>query len=162
MVLLGTLAVLSSSPMTSVLTRREYAYVSISGPGTHEAVTAALQLRPSEAWNAGDKNPRNGKPRRGMVWRLSSDLDDTHALREHVDALLVVIGTRESELRKLWVDYELTLQCVGYYPSWTHGVHFDRDVVRHAAGLGFAIDLDCYFVEERDDDAREGSDAART
>ena len=132
--------------MTSVLTRREYAYVSISGPGTHEAVTAALQLRPSEAWNAGDKNPRNGKPRRGMVWRLSSDLD----------------GTRESELRKLWVDYELTLQCVGYYPSWTHGVHFDRDVVRHAAGLGFAIDLDCYFVEERDDDAREGSDAART
>lgn len=85
-----------------------------------------------------------------MLWRLASDLDDTRSLREHIDALLVVLAARENELRALWVDYELTLQCVGHYPSWTHGMHFDRDVVRKAASLGLAFDLDFYFVQEHE------------
>ncbi len=138
--------------MNSVLTAREYAYVAIAGPGTHDVVTSALQLQPSEAWNAGEPSPRNGKPRRSMLWQLASGLDDTRSMREHIDALFDVLGTRANELRTLWLDYDLTLQCVGHYPSWTHGIHFDRDVVRKAANLGLAIDLDCYVVEEDDSD----------
>jgi hypothetical protein len=127
------------------LTMREYAYLAISGPGEHEAVTAALQLQPAEAWNVGDINPRNGKPRRSMRWMLKSDLDDTRSLREHIDALLDVLATRENEVRTLWLAYDLTLQCVGHYPS-THGAHFDREVIRRAANLGLAIDLDSYVL----------------
>ena len=135
------------------LTRREYAYLTISGLGRpgigrHEEITSALDLKPSNSWNVGDVNPRNGKPRQSMRWELHSGLDDTHPLREHIDSLLLMLGTREQSLRALWVDYDLILQCVGYYPPMSHGAHFDRELVRQAANLGLALDLDFYFVAE--------------
>lgn len=85
-----------------------------------------------------------------MRWELHSGLDDTHSLREHIDELLVTLGTKELAVRALWVEYDLTLQCVGYYLPMGHGAHLDREVVRQAAGLGLAINLDFYFVEDMD------------
>jgi len=132
---------------------REFAYVRITGPGTHEALTERLRVEPSEAWNAGDVNPKNGLPRRSMCWRLKSGRDDTRSLEEHIRFLLVGLSLRASELRELWVDYDLTIQCVGYYPrSSGSGMHFDREVVRQAAQLGLAIDCDHYFVDDHDHD----------
>src|SRR5689334_5756370 len=96
------------------LTRREFAYLSISGPGTHETVTERLGLKPTEAWNIGDINPRTGEPRRFMRWQLKSGLDDTRSLDEHITSLLHFLGHKASEMRQLWVDYDLVLECVGY------------------------------------------------
>ena len=132
------------------LTTREYAYFRITGPGRHEEVTALLTGQPSEAWNADDINPRNGKPRRTMSWRLSSGLDDTRPLSEHISNLFLWLFPRADALRKLWVDYDLTLQCVGYYPPSGHGMHFDREQVRQAAQLGLAFDLDFYYVDDHE------------
>lgn len=64
--------------------------------------------------------------RERMRWELHSGLDDAHPLREHIESLLVVLGTRERSLRARWVDYDLILQCVGYYPPMSHGAHFDH------------------------------------
>ncbi len=130
------------------LTKREYAYVAITGPGTHEAITAQLRLSPSEAWNMGDIHPRNGKPRPRMSWILASGLDDTQALNLHIDTLLNEMTRREAEIRQLWDDYDLYLVCVGYYPPSGHGMHFDREQVRRAAKLGLALDLDFYYVDD--------------
>jgi len=135
------------------MTRREFAYLSITGPGLHEAVTERLGLKPSDAWNAGDINPRSGRPRTFMAWKLRSGLDDTRSLDDHISSLLLVVGRKAMDLRELWVDYDLTLQCVGYYPpSGGSGMHFNREVVRQAAQLGFAIDCDHYFVHAHDHD----------
>lgn len=131
------------------MTPRELAYVAISGPGQHEEVTKALRFKPSEAWNPGDIDPRNGKARTSMKWILRSGLDDKQRLEEHIRSLIVILGTRTDELRTLWVDFNIVLQCVAYLPSWTHGVHLDREVVRQAALLGCAIDFDLYFIPER-------------
>lgn len=142
------------------MTRREYAYFCVGGPGRHEDVTKVLDLRPSDAWNRGDPNPRNGKPLRSMSWRLKSDLDDTRSLREHLDALILVLGSRESELRQLWRDYDLVISCVGRFPAWTCGAHLDRELVRQAANLGLAFDFDFYCLGPRADEedvARSGS-----
>lgn len=97
--------------------------------------------------------------RESMHWELHSGLDDAHPLREHIESLLVVLGTRERSLRARWVDYDLILQCVGYHPPMSHGAHFDRELVRKTANLGLAIDLDFYFVAEREDGAVVGSSA---
>lgn len=135
------------------LTPREFAYLSITGPGTHEAITERLRTQPSEAWNAGDANPRTGQPRKSMCWRLRSGSDDTRSLAEHVQSLLVGMSMRVAELRELWADYDLTLQCVGYYPpSSGSGIHFDREVIRQAGQLGLAIDCDHYFVDDHGHD----------
>ena len=131
------------------LTPREYAYVMITGPGSHKQVTAQLNLKPSEAWDAGDINVKSGKAFSSMCWVLRSELDDTVPLDNHIQALLTTLGTRLELLPLLWVSYDITLQCVGYYPSSTgSGMHFNREVVRKAAQLGVALDLDHYFVKD--------------
>jgi hypothetical protein len=130
------------------LTTREYAYIHITGPGTHENVTEVIGIEPSEAWNVGDTNGRNGKSRKYMSWRLSSGLDDTQPLDLHIENIFLRLNAKADALRLLWVDYELTLQCVGYFPASGHGVHFNRDQIRHAAQLGLAFDLDFYYVDD--------------
>lgn len=130
------------------LTARVYAYIHITGPGTHENVTEVLGIKPSEAWNVGDINSRNGKARTWMSWRLSSGLDDTQALDQHIENLFLRLNTKANALRVLWIDYELTLQCVGYFPATGHGAHFNREQIRRAAQLGLAVDLDFYYVED--------------
>ncbi len=137
------------------LTDREYAYLHVSGPGSHEDITKVLRFRPSEAWNVGDTNPRNGKPFRKMAWILKSDLDDTRGVREHIEALLLLLGARSEELRSMWLDYDLTLSCVGHYPRWNHGMTFDRELLRQVASLGLAMDFDFYYVTERERDEPE-------
>ena len=132
------------------LTNREYAYFHISGPGTHEAITERIGLNPSEAWNVGDINPRNGQPRKFMSWRLSSYRDDKQPLGEHIESLLLYLHPRADVLRALWVDYDLILVCVGYFPPSGHGMHFNREQVRQAAQLGLALDLDFYYVDDHE------------
>lgn len=133
------------------LTPREFVYLRITGPGGHAAITERLGFPPSEAWDVGDVHPKSGKPRRFMCWQLRSGLDDTHSVDEHLRSLLAGLRLKAAELRELWVDYDLTLQCVGYYPpSAGSGMHFDREVVRQAAQLGLAIDCDHYFIDDHD------------
>jgi hypothetical protein len=134
------------------LTDRTYAYLAISGPGTHEQITQILGLSPSEAWNVGDINPRNGKPRKFMSWLLNSGLDDKQQLDMHIEQLLLALRPIAEALRQLWVEYDLTLQCVGYFPPSGHGMHFDREQIRHAAQLGLALDLDFYYVDDYEHD----------
>ncbi|MEW5837301.1 MAG: DUF4279 domain-containing protein [Pseudomonadota bacterium] len=135
---------MTSSPLTT----REYAYFHISGSGTHEHVTAVLGISPSEAWNVGDTKPQNGKPCKFMSWRLSSGLDDTQPLDKHIQNLFLYLQPKAEALRQLWLDYDITLQCVGYFPASGHGVHFDREQIRQAAQLGLAFDLDFYYVDD--------------
>jgi hypothetical protein len=130
------------------LTDRQYAYLSISGPGTHERITQILKLSPSEAWNVGDVNPRNGKPRNSMAWHLSSGLEDKEPLDMHIQLLFLVLHRKAEALRQLWLEYDLVLQCVGYFPASGHGLHFNREQVRQAAQLGLAFDLDFYYIND--------------
>jgi hypothetical protein len=139
---------MSSPPLTN----REYAYFSVVGPGDHRVITEKVGFSPSEAWSAGDINPRNGKPRQFMFWQLNSGLDDTSSLDQHIESLLLTLGTKAQALRDLWVDYDLTIQCVGYYPGSGHGAHINREVVRRAAQLGLAFDLDFYYVADPEAD----------
>lgn len=139
---------MSSPPLTN----REYAYFSVSGPGKHEFVTEQLGLQPSQCWAVGDPRPRVGVYQT-MGWRLDSGHDDTVPLEHHIESLLLTLETRTETIRQLSVDYDLTIQCVGYYPASGHGAHLNRDIVRRAAKLGIAFDLDFYFVDDYGHDA---------
>ncbi|GAA0704198.1 DUF4279 domain-containing protein [Dokdonella soli] len=130
------------------LTAREYAYFHVTGPGTHEHVTELMGYKPSEAWNIGDINPRNGRPRTSMCWQVKSGLDDTKPLDQHIQNILLLLHPRAERLRCLWVEYDLTLRCVGYYLPTGHGMHFDREQIRQAAQLGLCFDLDFYYVDD--------------
>lgn len=133
---------MSSPPLTS----REYAYFTITGPSTHEAVTEKLGIEPSKAWNAGEPNPRTGRPQAKMRWSLSSGHDDTEPLQCHIESLLSWLTRCSEGLRSLWVDHDLTIVCVSYYPEHSNGAYLDRETIRRLAMLGIALDLDFYQV----------------
>jgi len=133
------------------LTNREYAYFRVTGPGRHEVITEKLSLAPAETWSEGDTRPRGGTYQ-FMHWTLSSGHDDKELLERHIESLLAILGTRSQALRELSVDFELTIQCVGYYPTSGHGAHLGRDVVRTAAQFGLSFDFDFYYVGDSDHD----------
>lgn len=137
------------------LTNREYAYFLILGAKNHEAISNVLALKPSDAWNPGDIDPRNGRVRKNAGWRLNSGLDDREPLEQHIQALLTILGTRREALGALSGECDLVLQCVGYYPTTGHGAHLDREAVRRCAQLGLAIDLDFYFIEPPSSERRK-------
>lgn len=110
-----------------------------------------LGFQPAEAWNAGEINPRTGRSRPSMLWKMQSGLDDKQPLEQHIASLLLYLKPKAEALRELWVDYDLTLQCVGYYPPSGHGAHFDREQIRQLAQLGIALDLDFYYQEDFDE-----------
>ena len=124
----------------------EYAYFYVTGPGTHELVTDILDLAPTAARNVGEVDPSTGRLCRFMRWELHSGLEHSAPLIQHIDALFLYLGPRANELRSLWLEYDLTLQAVGYY-SGSHGLHLSREHVRKAAALGVALDLDLYTTD---------------
>jgi len=134
---------MSSPPLTN----REYAYFAVVGPGTHESITEILRFEPSQAWNPGDCSD-TGRIQKGMRWRLDSGLDDKEPIERHIEYLLLSLEQREEELKKLWLEYDLFIACVGYYPASGHGTHLNREVIRRAARLGLAFDLDFYYVDD--------------
>lgn len=87
-----------------------------------------------------------------MSWRLSSGLEDTQPLDQHIGNLFLFLGAKADELRTLWVEYDLMLQCVGYFPASGHGLHFNREQIRKAAQLGLSFDLDFYYVDDYEHD----------
>lgn len=141
-----------SHSMSDTHTDREYAYVAIQGPSTHEDITQQLGIQPTEFGNVGDLNPRTGRPYRFVTWIVQSGLDDTHSLDEHINALLLTFARVERQLRELWVEHDIVLCCVGRYPSHQgSGFNLDREQLRRAACLGFSVDFDFYFVDCGDD-----------
>lgn len=68
------------------LTRRQYAYLRITGPGTHESITETLALRPTEAWNVGDENPGNGRPQSPNALVIFLAMDMGHELQMDLHA----------------------------------------------------------------------------
>jgi hypothetical protein len=135
---------LASPPLTS----REYAYFSVTGEGSSEAVTSILKIEPTNQWSQGELNPRNNQPRKFMRWNLESGLDDTHPISAHIEKLLEILEPYQSELSELSKHYEVYIQCAGYFPCSGHGLNVSRNLIEKLYNLSLSLDYDFYFVED--------------
>ncbi|MBI5589043.1 MAG: DUF4279 domain-containing protein [Deltaproteobacteria bacterium] len=137
---------------TAPNTDREYAYLSIGGYGDHKIVSETLGLKPSDAWNIGEKKRKGSGTYPATKWRYDSGLDDTEKLEKHIEVLLVFLETRREALLKLYPDWTVCIQCVGYYPFAGHGFHLSHEDMSTALHLGLSFDFDFYFVASDDED----------
>jgi hypothetical protein len=133
-------------------TDREYAYISISGYGDYKTVSEILNLDPSDAWNIGDKKKRSPGTYAATRWRYDSGLNDTEELEKHVEVLLMLLETKREVLLKLYPEWTVCIQCVGYYPFSGHGFHLSHENMSIASHLGISFDFDFYFVASDDAD----------
>lgn len=62
--------------------------------------------------------------------------------------MFLILHPKPDVLRQLWIEYDLTLHCVGYFPTSGHGILFTREQIREAAQLGLAFDLDFYYIDD--------------
>ena len=135
---------MASPPLTS----REYAYLKITGEGSFLVISEALGLEPTNAWNKGDINRKNGRLRNLTSWQLESGLDDRCSIDEHLNALVLLLEPVEKKLYQLSSQYDICVQCVGYFPPASHGINIDNKMVRFASRIGGSIDFDFYFVDD--------------
>lgn len=134
------------------LTDREYAYFKITGEGDCSVISKTLGISSTNEWSEGDISPRNGRPYKFMSWKLESGLDDTNPLNEHIEKLFSKLQPLEKELNVLSANYELCIQCVGYFHPSSHGIHLDKLVIQKASKLGVSVDMDFYYISDNGHD----------
>jgi hypothetical protein len=141
---------MTSPPMTN----REYAYLAITGGGSHQEITKIIGIEPSLAWNVGDKSEATGKVQKFMRWRKDSGLDDTEPVDKHIENILTLfVSRKQKEIQELFFKgYDVYIACAGWYPASGHGVHLSREIIREAGKANISIDLDFYYVDSEGHD----------
>ncbi len=135
------------------ITDREYVYFKIMGDsGAHIEITDLLKLEPTNAWNKGDINIKNNKPRKFTSWQLESGLNDTHPIQEHLDALFKILVPLQCELLNLSKKFDICFQCVGYFHPSGHGIHLDKSTVQKASAFAASFDMDFYYISDNGHD----------
>jgi hypothetical protein len=54
----------------------------------------------------------------------------------------------KTKLEKIVQEYELCIQCVGYFPPTGYGIPLNKNTIQRAARLGVSIDMDFYYVSD--------------
>jgi hypothetical protein len=126
---------------------KAYAYFRVAAENLPLAeITDALGVNPTESWSKGDPGLYNpSRPDSG--WCLHGPLPQTNTnLREHVEALLLILEQKTSAVRTLSEKYKTYLVCVGYYDeTGSPGLSLSRAVVASMASLGLELNADLYF-----------------
>jgi hypothetical protein len=132
---------LSSPPVTD----REYAYFHAIGNDDPEQISALLELVPAKIWSLGETFARGGREfrRRSSKWQLDSGLTDGDPLNAHIEALLICLEPRKTELSRIRKSFRTQFVCVGYYFqsfSW----ELDFELQKRATDLGVSFWFDIY------------------
>ena len=111
-------------------------------------VTRLLGMEPSFARRRGDKygNPERPVTSRTGIWALESEKSvASDDLEDHLDFLLLRLGSKSSVVRKLVQD-GLTGDILCYWMSGTGqgGPVLGADTIRRVADLGVSLNFDFY------------------
>jgi hypothetical protein len=118
-----------------------------------EAITTAIGIRPTHSW----VKKVHGKVH--SQWELDSSLDSAADLDSHLNALLDQFDAHTREVTALCSKYQCTLHCAVYSELDNPGIALPPELVQRVAALGFALNLDVYFVEaEEKHEARAEED----
>ena len=129
--------------------RETYAYFWVADFDVpHDAITAAVGLSPSRAWNKGEPAP-SGRPAKSSRWELHSVLPrDEIFVDKHIEALVPVLEPRARAIIDLGTRYECGISCVGKFYDANPGFHLSADLIARLAALKLPVDFDLYCYSE--------------
>ncbi len=126
----------------------------LSGESLHpEDITAALGLKPTTSWHAGDivgQRPRTAglwgyAP--GGVWRQWQSLEPA------LSNLLDELEPLKDRIHKLQSSYESYLWCCHFNPEIAGGPRFSHTLLKRLANLEVELYVDTHFVRDDASDA---------
>jgi Domain of unknown function (DUF4279) len=121
-----------------------------STEGSPEDVTARTGLQPTESWRTGDRIGKTVRLYTMNGWSLSSGLDSSAELDDHLRALLDLVEPVRPALSELSTRWELEVSCALYAREYVPACHFDRETIRRLASIGAEIDVDFYCLLEEE------------
>lgn len=135
-----------NSMSDSTTERRDtYAYFWVRGfDCPPEAISERLGILPSEVTLKGELL-RGGRVRETSYWSVLSPLArGNEFLDSHIDALLEILEPVAVKIRAIQNEYEVGINCVGYFYSSNPGFHLSREVIGRLSALKLSVDFDLY------------------
>lgn len=114
-----------------------------------DRVTALTGVQPSRTWRTGELITERAIVRyKNNGWTLRSNVSGD--LNEEISDVLDLLQPAWSQFVALSSRSYAEIACVVYsYGGARPPIHFDRDIVRRAAELNAAIDVDLYVLPKR-------------
>jgi hypothetical protein len=115
---------------------------------TPDEITSILGIEPSKSWSVGDTIEKTKLKRKENGWTLSSGLDKSSELEEHLTSLFQQIQSKWSIFLNLCSKYEAEISCTIYsYEAQGSAMHFDKAIIKYVAELNAEIDIDYYCLD---------------
>ncbi len=114
-------------------------------------ITTSLGMLPSKTWRVGEllieqailRHKDNG-------WMIASDLPLSCDLQEHVKSVMERLQPGWQVLMELCTSYDAEINCVvKSYGGDRPAILFEKDIVKLAADLNAAINIDLYVLPRR-------------
>jgi Domain of unknown function (DUF4279) len=113
-----------------------------------EKITVAIGIEPTESWNVGDAIEKTKLKRKENGWALSSGLDKSSELEEHLDVLFEQLQAKWAILTSLCSKYDAEISCTVYgYEAQGPAMHLDKKIVKFIAELNAEVDIDYYCLD---------------
>ncbi len=116
-----------------------------------EEVSAALGLKASKSWRAGDPHDAHripGKKIDSSLWRVESRIprDAEASFEDHVKDVLDQLAPRFDVAVGLSRAHRGLIELVGYFHRYYPGLHFAPATLGRLCELGVEMDCDFYFL----------------
>ena len=111
-----------------------------------EEISSILGLQPTRILKKGALISEKSTKRRNFnSWEYNSILPRTEVFQDsHIKNILEVIYQKKHEILKLGTEYEVGINCVGYYSNVNPGFHISAELITQCAELNLSIDFDLY------------------
>ena len=131
----------------------QYAYFTVTGNFDPKTITERMGIQPSECWKKGDRNERTDYERKFSRWSLTSRLDHSASLEEHVRDVLNQTRDHAVAAREIGREFNCCVQLVGYFYNNYPGFALGSELIAGLALLNVGIDFDFYYLysHERED-----------
>lgn len=123
------------------------AYFTISGDFRFEEISTRAGCHPSDAWNAGDINPKTRRERRASRWSLRSRLGIEQDTEAHLRDVLDQLDSNPQAFLLLSQEFNGCIQLVEYIHTVAKGHHFDAQMLRRISNYELAVDIDSYYLQ---------------
>lgn len=123
-----------------------YAYFQIRGSFDPAEITRKVGVTPSSSTKEGEAG-QYAATVKCSHWELRSRLENTVPLERHVRDVLDQLDVNKPVFKQLSVEFNGTIELVGYFRECEPGVHFEREVVERLAQ--YALSIDCDFYNSR-------------
>lgn len=117
-----------------------------------DEITAITGITPSRIRRIGDRTGITGRRRNTNEWILSSRLDTSARVQQHLDDVLGQLEVQWKEVAALCQRFSGLIDCYVRVYDDLPGIYFDTKAMAHICDLGAAISIDQYLFVNADEE----------